>query len=373
MPVSGSRLDGLERPDAAGLREVETLIANEDFRPAESDSSDYTDVASDSVQKYLNEISAIPLLSPADENALTKRIRQGVKARNRLENNDLKGEEAEHLRKLDARGRLAGLLLFQANLRFVVYLAKRYRWSEMSMQDLIQEGNIGLLYAVEKFDHRKGARFATYAAWWIKQAIGRAVAQQARPVRLPENQLQFINDINSIRCWLEAEEGREADHAEIALETGLLPDEDVAIIRASISGDNPIDPSIEKRWREAAGKVSGLMGLGREVVSLAKHADAEDGRSLEEQLADRSNPDPDVVIHRQQINSKICKILDCLGEMERKVMMMRFGLQGDGEMTVDEVAEELGIRPERVKQLETKALRTLRHPELSGQLKELLK
>ena len=373
MPVSGSRLDGLEGPDAAGLREVEALIANEDFRPAESDSSDYTDVASDSVQKYLNEISAIPLLSPADENALAKQIRQGVKARNRLENNDLKGEEAEHLKKLDARGRLAGRLLFQANLRFVVYLAKRYRWSEMSMQDLIQEGNIGLLTAVEKFDHRKGARFSTYAAWWIKQAITRAISLQSRPVRLPENQLQSINDINSIRRWLETEEDRESDPAEIALETGLLSAEDVANIRTSIAGDKPLDSSTEKRWRGATEKVSGLMGLGREVVSLAKSADGEDGRSLEEQLMDRSNPDPDVVIHRQQINNKICKILDCLGEMERNVMMMRFGLQGDGEMTVDEVAEMLGIRPERVKQLETKALRTLRHPDFSGQLKELLK
>jgi RNA polymerase primary sigma factor len=255
----------------------------------------------------------------------------------------------------------------------VVHLAKRYRWSGMSTLDLIQEGNIGLLYAVEKFDHRKETRFSTYAAWWIKQAISRAVAQQARPVRLPENQLQSINDINSIRRWLESEEDRETDPSEIALETGLLSAEDIAGIRVSIADDKPLDPSIEKRWREAAEKVSGLMGLSLEAVSLAKPVDDEDGRSLEEQLKDGSNLDPLLVIQREQINSKICEILGCLGEIEQQVMIMRFGLLDGSEMTVEEVAEELNITPERVKQLETKALRSLRHPDISSQLKDLLK
>ena len=373
IPAPGSMLNGLEGPDAAGLREVEALITDEGLRPGSSDLPDSTDVAADPVQKYLNEISAIPLLMADDEKALAERVRQGVAARSKLEQNDLQGEEAEKLQNLDVRGKLAGRLLFQANLRFVVHLAKRYRWSEMSTLDLIQEGNIGLLHAVEKFDHRKGARFSTYAAWWIKQAIGRAVAQQARPVRLPENQIQSINDINSIRRWLESEEGREADPAEIALETGLLSAEDVAKIQTALGDDKSVDPSLEKRWREAADKVSGLMGLSREVVSLAKPADDEDGRSLEEQLKDRSNPEPDIIIHRKQINSKICEIMDCLDEMERKVMMMRFGLLDGSEMTVEEVAEELDITPARVKQLETKALRSLRHPDLSCQLKELLK
>jgi RNA polymerase primary sigma factor len=373
MPASGSLLDGLEGPDVAGLQEVEAFIIDEGFRPGGSDQPDSTDVTADPIQKYLNEISAIPLLSPGDEKALAEQVRKGVEARSKLEKNDLQGKEAEQLRQLDARGKLAGRLLFQANLRFVVHLAKRYRCSGMSALDLIQEGNIGLLYAVEKFDHRKKTRFTTYAAWWIKQAICRAVAQQARPVRLPENQLQSINDINSIRRWLESEEDRETDPSEIALETGLLSAEDVAGIRASLAADKPLDPSLEKRWREAAGKVSGLMGLGREVVSLEKPADGEDGRTLEEQLKDGSDTDPLLVIQRKQINRKICEILNCLGEVERQVMMMRFGLLDGSEMTVEEVAEELNITPLRVKQLETKALRSLRHPDISDQLKALLK
>lgn len=373
MPASDSRLDGLEGPDAAGLQEVEALIADSDFRPGGHDLPESTDLAVDSIQKYLNEISTIPLLSPEEEKSLARRVRQGVEARSKLEQNDLQGEEAEKLRQLDASGKLAGRLLFQANLRFVVHMAKRYRWSEMSTLDLIQEGNIGLLHAVEKFDHRKETRFTTYAAWWIRQAIGRAVARQARPVRLPENQLQSINDINSIRRWLESEEGREADPAEIALETGLLAAEDVALIQASRDGQKPLGTSLEKRWREAADRVSSLMGLSRQAVSLAKPADDEDGRSLEGQLKDKSNTDPLIVIQRKQINSKICEVLDCLGEMERKVLSMRFGLQGGGEMTVDEVAEELGITAARARKLETVALRSLRHPDLSGQLKELLK
>jgi RNA polymerase primary sigma factor len=372
MPASGSQLEGLEGPDATGLREVEALIANDDFRLGEPNLPDSTDVAADPIQKYLNEISAIPLLSADDEKALAERVRQGVEARSKLEQNDLQKEKAEKLRKLDTRGKLAGRLLFQANLRFVVHLAKRYRWSEMSTLDLIQEGNIGLLHAVEKFDHRKETRFTTYAAWWIKQAIGRAVARQARPVRLPEHQIQSINDINSIRRWLEAEEGREADPAEIALETGLLSADDVAKIRSALAGGEPLDTSLVKRWNEAAGKVSGLMGLSLEAVSLAKPVDDEDGCSVEELLKDKSSIDPDIAIQRKQINSKICEILDCLDEIERRVMMMRFGLQGGGEMTVEEVAEALDITPERVKQLETKALRCLRHPEISTRLKDLL-
>ena len=373
MPASGSLLDGLEGPDVAGLQEVEKLINDDSFRPGGADQPDSPDVAADPIQKYLNEISAIPLLSPGDEKALAEQVRQGVEARSKLEQNDLQGKEAEKLRQLDARGKLAGRLLFQANLRFVVHLAKRYRWSNMSTLDLIQEGNIGLLYAVEKFDHRRETKFSTYAAWWIKQAIGRAVAQQARPVRLPENQLQSINDINSIRRWLESEEDRDADPAEIALETGFLSAEDVAGIRVSLADDKPLDPSIEKRWREAAEKVSGLMGLSLETVSLAKPVDDEDGRSLEEQLENGSDIDPLLVIQRKQINSKICEILECLGEVERQVMMMRFGMLDGSEMTVDEVADELGLTPERVRQLETRALRSLRHPDISSQLKDLLK
>jgi len=373
MKTPGSALAGLHEPDAAGLLEVEALINEKDLRLSSSDQTDPTDFAADSIQKYLNEISKIPLLSTAEENALAERIRKGVRARNRLEENDLKGEEAEHLKKLDARGKLAGRLLFQANLRFVVYLAKRYGWSGLSMPDLIQEGNIGLLHAVEKFDHRRGTKFSTYAAWWIRQAIGRAISQQARSVRLPENQLQSINDINSIRRWLEADECREVNPSEIALESGLMSAEDVANIRVSLAKNRVLDPSLERRWREATGKVNGLMGLGRDAVSLEKHADGEDGRTLEEQLTDESNTDPLLFIQRKQINSKICEILRCLDEMERKVLMMRFGLVDGTEMTVDEVAQELNITPARVKQLEITALRCLRHPDLSGQLKKLLK
>jgi RNA polymerase primary sigma factor len=373
MSAPGSQLYELKGPDVAGLQEIEALIANYDFRPGSSDLPDSTDAATDPVQKYLNEISAIPLLSPDDQKALAERVRQGVEARSKMEKNDLQGEEAEQLRKLDARGKLAGRLLFRTNLRFVVHLAKRYRWSEMSTLDLIQEGNIGLLRAVEKFDHRKETRFSTYAAWWIKQAISRAIAGQAHTVRIPEHAIQSINDINSIRRWLEAEEGRQADCRDIALELGLLSAEDVEKIKKALVAERSPDPSLEKRWQEAADKVDVLIGINSKQISLEKPSDAEEGRPLEEQLKDRTNPDPLDVVYQQQLNRKICEIMESLDEMERKVLSMRFGLGDDGELTVAEVAEKLDITTVRVKQLETKALRSLRHPDLSGSLKDLLK
>jgi RNA polymerase primary sigma factor len=221
MKTSGSSLSGLKETDAVKLQQIETLFTERDLEPGSVDlqSSNYSSI--DAVHKYLNEISAIPRLSADDEKALAEQIQKGLRARSLMKKNDLQGHKAEKLRTQKARGSLAGRLLFKANLRLVVYLARRYDGFGVSLPDLIQEGNIGLLRAVEKFDHRKETRFSTYASWWIKQAISRAISGQAHTVRIPEHTIQSINDINSIRRWLEAEEGREADCRDIALEVGL--------------------------------------------------------------------------------------------------------------------------------------------------------
>jgi RNA polymerase primary sigma factor len=369
----GSSITGLKETDAAGLQRIGTLLAEADLELTAADLQGSNAPSADPVRKYLDEISAIPRLSADDEKALSEQIRKGLRARSRLEKNDLRGHEAEKLRKQKARGTLAGRLLFKANLRLVVYLARRYDGFGVSLPDLIQEGNIGLLRAVEKFDHRKETRFSTYAAWWIKQAIGRAVAQQARPVRLPEHTIQSINDINSIRRWLEAEEGREAGCRDIALEVGLLSAEDVEKIKKALAAKKSPDPSLEKRWHEAARRVSALTGLIRQPIPLGKPSNEEEGRSIEEELRDGANPDPVEILYRRQINSKLCEIMGALSEEECKVLQMRYGLSDRSEMTVDEVADELGLAPERVRQLETRALRSLRHPDLSSQLKDLLK
>ena len=364
---------GTKEPDVAGLRQTDGVFADDDFQPSRSDGPYSNDSAADPVAKYLEEISAISLLSADDEKALARRIQKGIKARKKLEQNGARGEESKRLKNLDARGRLAESLLFKANLRLVVYLAKGYRNFGLSLSDLIQEGNIGLLRAVEKFDHRKGARFSTYAAWWIKQAIGRAVSQQAHTVRLPEHTAQTLKDINSIRRWLETEQGKEADCREIALEMGLLSAEDVKKVKKARAGGQPLGAALEKRWSEAADRVRALTSIHRESISFEGSSDDDEGRSPEEVLADGANPDPFDIVFRGEINEKLCEIMGSLGELECKVLQMRFGLVDGYEMTVDEVAEELRLASERVRQLEAKALRNLRHPDISNRLKDLLK
>jgi RNA polymerase primary sigma factor len=371
--TSGSSLPRVKGPHAAGLRQTEGVLTDDDFKSSCSDLPHSNDSAADPVQKYLDEISAISLLSADDEKALARRIRKGIKARKKLEQTDARGEEAERLKKLDERGRLAERLLFKANLRLVAYLAGGFRNLGMSLSDLIQEGNIGLMRAVEKFDQRKGTRFSTYAAWWIKQAICRAIARQSRTIRIPEHTIQTINDIKSIRRWLEAEQDRDADPAEIALEMGLLSAEDVKKIKKALAAGQTLDAALKKRWREAADRVSALAGIGRESIPFGGSGDEEEGRSPEEVLGDGANPDPFDIVCRRQINKRLCEIMGSLGELECKVLQMRFGLVDGSEMTVDEVADELGLTPEHVRQLETKAMRNLRHPDISSRLKELLK
>jgi len=199
IPAPGSLLEGLEGPDAAGLREVEALITSDNFRSESSDLPDFTDTAVDPIQKYLNEISAIPLLSPEDEKALAERVRQGVEARCRLEQNDFQGEEAELLRQLDARGKLAGRLLFQANLRFVVSIAKQYSNQGLSLEDLINDGNLGLIKAAHRFDEKRGYKFISYAVWWIRQAMLQSLAEHSRIVRLPLNRAGTLYKIGKVQ------------------------------------------------------------------------------------------------------------------------------------------------------------------------------
>jgi len=373
LPESGSLLTGVRDPGTADLQQIEEFIDGGDFQSAGADFQNSNEPAVDAFHKYFDEISAISLLSNSEEKKLAKRVQDGIQARTELEQNEVHGRKAEKLKKLEARGKLAAQLMFKANLRFVAYLAKDYSGLGLNILDLIQEGNIGLLRAVEKFDHRRGTKFSTYAAYWIKQAISRAIARQANIVRVPEHALQSVNDIKSVRRWLEEEQGRGADSAEIALEVGLLSEEDVKKIKKALAGKKRLDPSLEKRWQAAADKVDGLIGINRNPISLERPADPEEGRSLEEELGDEANPDPLDVVYREQINTRLCEIMGALGEMECKVLQMRFGLTDGGEMTVEEVADELGLKPERVRQLEKRALRSLRHPDISIQLKELLK
>jgi RNA polymerase primary sigma factor len=366
-------LNRTKKRDVAGLRQAGDISADAKLHPSGFDLPASGDPAADPVEKYLDEISVISLLSAGDEKALAKRIRKGIMARKKLEQNDVRGREKERLTKQADRGRLAEGLLFKANLRLVAYLAGGYSNCGMSLSDLIQEGNLGLMRAVEKFDHRKGTRFSTYAAYWIKQAINRAISRQASTVRLPEHTIQTLNDINGIRLWLEAEQGREAGCEEIALEMGLLSAEDVKKIKKARADGKPLDAALKKRWSEAAGRVGALAGIGRESIPFGGSGDEEEGRSPEELLGDKANPDPFQIVFRQEINARLCEIIGSLNELECRVLQMRFGLVDGFEMTVDEVAEELGLAPQRVRQLEARAMRNLRHPDLSSRLKELLK
>jgi len=366
-----SSLTGIEEPDTADLRQIEKFIAGETFLPSETGDPDTGGPVDDVVQMYFDEISVIPLLSADEEKALAERIQQGALARTRLEQNDVRGQKAEELKKLTAQGRMAGHLLMQSNLRLVVYLAKRYRGSGMNFLDLIQDGNIGLLRAVEKFDLRRGAKFSTYAAWWIRQAIGRAVASQAHTIRIPEHAHKSIRDVKKVLGSMEAELGRLADCREIALEVGLLSDEDGCKIKRALAAKQTLAPFLEEKWREAAGRVSALMGIRRDPLSLDGSADREEGHPFEEKLKDGNEIDPFDIVYRQQIREKLREILDSLGKQERRVVEMRFGIKEGREMTVEETAAALGLKPQRVRSLEAKALRKLRHPDFIEKLSRL--
>ena len=309
----------------------------------------------DPVRMYLKEIGKVPLLSAEEEIELAKNMEAGAVAKEKIailksrEENATEEELAEikeeikNLQKdLDA-GDEAKKRLAEANLRLVVSIAKRYVGRGMLFLDLIQEGNLGLIKAVEKFDYRKGYKFSTYATWWIRQAITRAIADQARTIRIPVHMVETINKLIRVSRQLLQELGREPSPEEIAAEMNM-----------------PVE-----RVRE-------ILKISQEPVSLETPIGEEEDSHLGDFIQDDNVPVPADAAAFTLLKEQLEEVLGALTEREQKVLTLRFGLEDGRARTLEEVGKEFNVTRERIRQIEAKALRKLRHPSRSRKLKDYL-
>lgn len=302
----------------------------------------------DPVRMYLKEIGKVNLLTAAEEIDLAMKIEAGVAATEELEKAEDEGIELERrerrrLTRIEQVGLDAKQQLIEANLRLVVSIAKRYVGRGMLFLDLIQEGNLGLIRAVEKFDYTKGFKFSTYATWWIRQAITRAIADQARTIRIPVHMVETINKLVRIQRQLLQSLGREPTPEEIAEEMGLTPE----------------------RVRE-------IQKISQEPVSLETPIGEEEDSQLGDFIEDDAAVAPPDAASFTILQEQLSKTLDGLAERERKVISLRFGLEDGHPRTLEEVGREFGVTRERIRQIESKTLAKLRHPSRSQKLKDYL-
>jgi RNA polymerase primary sigma factor len=308
-----------------------------------------TMLTGDPVRMYLKEIGKVPLLTAAEEVDLAMKIEAGVAATEKLEAAEAEGaepldrRERRRLSRIEQVGLDAKQQLIEANLRLVVSIAKRYVGRGMLFLDLIQEGNLGLIRAVEKFDYTKGFKFSTYATWWIRQAITRAIADQARTIRIPVHMVETINKLVRIQRQLLQELGREPTPEEIAEEMDLTPE----------------------RVRE-------IQKISQEPVSLETPIGEEEDSQLGDFIEDNEAVVPPDAASFSMLQEQLSKVLDGLAERERKVISLRFGLEDGHPRTLEEVGREFGVTRERIRQIESKTLAKLRHPSRSSKLKDYL-
>lgn len=303
----------------------------------------------DPVRMYLKEIGKVSLLTAAEEVDLAMKIEAGVEAMTQLDASEEEGgvplerRERRRLSRIEQVGLDAKQQLIEANLRLVVSIAKRYVGRSMLFLDLIQEGNLGLIRAVEKFDYTKGFKFSTYATWWIRQAITRAIADQARTIRIPVHMVETINKLVRIQRQLLQSLGREPTPEEIAEEMGLTPE----------------------RVRE-------IQKISQEPVSLETPIGEEEDSQLGDFIEDDAAVVPPDAASFSMLQEQLAKTLEGLAERERKVITLRFGLEDGHPRTLEEVGREFGVTRERIRQIESKTLAKLRHPSRSQKLKDYL-
>lgn len=309
----------------------------------------------DPVRMYLKEIGKVPLLNADEERELAQNMEEGLAAKEELEEISGKMDEASEEEKVVYEARIKELKriinlgekskkkLAEANLRLVVSIAKRYVGRGMLFLDLIQEGNLGLIKAVEKFDYDKGFKFSTYATWWIRQAITRAIADQARTIRIPVHMVETINKLIRVSRQLLQELGREPTPEEIAEEM-----------------DMPVE-----RVRE-------ILKISQEPVSLETPIGEEEDSHLGDFIQDDNVPVPAEAAAFTLLKEQLSEVLETLTEREQKVLRLRFGLEDGRARTLEEVGKEFNVTRERIRQIEAKALRKLRHPSRSRKLKDYL-
>ena len=312
-------MDVFQKPDRIGNVQVTAEIEKGYEKTAEESENSFTERgnAEDPVRMYLKEIGRIPLLSSEEEIELAKRMEEG-------------DEEAK--KKLS-----------EANLRLTVSIAKRYSGRGMQFLDLIQEGNLGLIKAVEKFDYRKGYKFSTYATWWIRQSITRAIADQARTIRIPVHMVETMNRVNRTSRRLLQEYGREPTPEEIAEAMNL-----------------PVERVLE------------ISKISQEPVSLETPIGEEEDSHLGDFIQDEHIPVPADEAAHTLLREQLEKVMDTLSEREQKVLALRFGLEDGKPHTLEEVGREFHVTRERIRQIEAKALRKLRHPTRSRKLRDFL-